>query len=166
MAERRYEQETERLNAALASLVPSEPVSTAQRKLYWPTGTSGRAQPCASGPQECTPSSSPTPRAEVPRVSVRTFRARPLGLLEVLCTTPDQRRTGRLMVETRMQDQRLEAEPDRLLTPDAALARFGTRRQWLREHAALRAYLAVSCMLSCTSRLCPLALPILRNQAA
>ena len=47
------------------------------------------------------------------------------------------------MVETRMQDQRLEAEPDRLLAPDAVLARFGTRRQWLREHAALRAYLAV-----------------------
>jgi hypothetical protein len=39
MAERRYEQEIERLNAALASLVPSEPVSTALRKLYWPTGT-------------------------------------------------------------------------------------------------------------------------------
>jgi len=35
------------------------------------------------------------------------------------------------MVETRMQDQRLEAEPDRLLAPDAVLARFGTRRQWL-----------------------------------
>jgi hypothetical protein len=29
------------------------------------------------------------------------------------------------MVETRMQDQRLEAEPDRLLTPDAARALFG-----------------------------------------
>ena len=38
MAERRYEQEIERLNAALASLVPSEPGSTALRKLYWPTG--------------------------------------------------------------------------------------------------------------------------------
>jgi len=38
MAERRYEQEIERLNAALASLVPSGPVRTALRKLYWPTG--------------------------------------------------------------------------------------------------------------------------------
>ena len=39
------------------------------------------------------------------------------------------------LTEARTPDQRLDAEPDRLLTPDAAAVRFGVTKRWLLEHA-------------------------------
>ncbi len=37
--------------------------------------------------------------------------------------------------EVRTTDQRTDAEPDRLLTPEAAAARFGVTKRWLLSHA-------------------------------
>ena len=45
----------------------------------------------------------------------------------VLCQTP--------LPEARTEDQRMDAKPDRLLTPDAAAARFGVTKRWLLSHA-------------------------------
>src|SRR5258705_13911012 len=39
------------------------------------------------------------------------------------------------MTQARTQDQRSDAEPDRLLTPAAAATRFGVTKRWLLEHA-------------------------------
>ena len=39
------------------------------------------------------------------------------------------------MVEVKTQDQRADAEPDRLLTPGAAAGRFGVTKRWLLDHA-------------------------------
>jgi len=39
------------------------------------------------------------------------------------------------MTEARTPDLRAEADSDRLLTPDAAAARFGVTKRWLLEHA-------------------------------
>jgi len=39
------------------------------------------------------------------------------------------------MTQPRTQDSRSEAKPDRLLTPDAAAARFGVTKRWLLDHA-------------------------------
>ena len=39
------------------------------------------------------------------------------------------------LTEARTPDRRPDAEPDRLLTPDAAAARFGVTKRWLLEHA-------------------------------
>jgi hypothetical protein len=39
------------------------------------------------------------------------------------------------LTAARAPDQRPEAEPDRLLTPEAAAARFGVTKRWLLEHA-------------------------------
>jgi hypothetical protein len=41
----------------------------------------------------------------------------------------------RAMTQARAQDHRAEAEPDRLLTPAAAAARFGVTKRWLLDHA-------------------------------
>ncbi len=35
----------------------------------------------------------------------------------------------------RTKDQRADAEPDQLLTPEAAAARFGVTKRWLLDHA-------------------------------
>ena len=39
------------------------------------------------------------------------------------------------LTEARTPDQRSNAEPDQLLTPDAAAARFGVTKRWLLDHA-------------------------------
>jgi hypothetical protein len=39
------------------------------------------------------------------------------------------------LTETKTPDQRSDAEPDQLLTPDAAAARFGVTKRWLLDHA-------------------------------
>ncbi len=39
------------------------------------------------------------------------------------------------IIQPRKQDHRSEAEPDRLLTPDAAAERFGVTKRWLLDHA-------------------------------
>jgi len=39
------------------------------------------------------------------------------------------------MTQTRTQDPPAPVEPDRLLTPDAAAARFGVTKRWLLDHA-------------------------------
>lgn len=39
------------------------------------------------------------------------------------------------MTQTRTQDPPAPIEPDRLLTPDAAAARFGVTKRWLLDHA-------------------------------
>ena len=39
------------------------------------------------------------------------------------------------LTEARTPDRRPDAEPDRLLTPDAAAAWFGVTKRWLLEHA-------------------------------
>jgi len=39
------------------------------------------------------------------------------------------------LTEARTKDRRSDAEPDRLLTPDAAAARFGVTKRWLLGHA-------------------------------
>jgi hypothetical protein len=39
------------------------------------------------------------------------------------------------MTEAGAQHHRSEAEPDRLLTPDGAAARFGVTKRWLLDHA-------------------------------
>jgi hypothetical protein len=39
------------------------------------------------------------------------------------------------LTEARTPDQRSDAEPDQLLTPDAAAARFGVTKRWLLDHA-------------------------------
>ncbi len=39
------------------------------------------------------------------------------------------------MAQTRTQDPPAPVEPDRLLTPDAAAARFGVTKRWLLDHA-------------------------------
>lgn len=39
------------------------------------------------------------------------------------------------LTEVRTKDQRSDAEPDRLLTPETAAARFGVTKRWLLEHA-------------------------------
>ena len=39
------------------------------------------------------------------------------------------------LTEARTKDQRSDAEPDRLLTPETAAARFGVTKRWLLEHA-------------------------------
>lgn len=39
------------------------------------------------------------------------------------------------LIEARTPDQRSNAEPDRLLTPETAAARFGVTRRWLLDHA-------------------------------
>jgi hypothetical protein len=41
----------------------------------------------------------------------------------------------RTLSEAWMNDQRSGAEPDRLLTPEAAAARFGVTKRWLLDHA-------------------------------
>jgi hypothetical protein len=41
----------------------------------------------------------------------------------------------RTLTEARPPHHRSDAEPDRLLTPDAAAARFGVRKRWLLDHA-------------------------------
>jgi hypothetical protein len=41
----------------------------------------------------------------------------------------------RILSEARTKDQRSDAEPDRLLTPLAAAARFGVTKRWLLDHA-------------------------------
>jgi hypothetical protein len=62
---------------------------------------------------------------------------------------PDWRRVGeqvdlaadvdavlyRILSEAGTKDQRSDAEPDRLLTPQAAAARFGVTKRWLLDHA-------------------------------
>jgi hypothetical protein len=40
------------------------------------------------------------------------------------------------LTEVRTKDQRADVEPDRLLTPEAAAARFGVTKRWLLDHAA------------------------------
>lgn len=40
-----------------------------------------------------------------------------------------------LLSEAGTKDQRSDAEPDRLLAPEAAAARFGVTKRWLLEHA-------------------------------
>ena len=39
------------------------------------------------------------------------------------------------LTEAGTPDQRSDAEPDQLLTPDAAAARFGVTKRWLLDHA-------------------------------
>ncbi len=39
------------------------------------------------------------------------------------------------LTEVSTKDQRSDAEPDRLLTPETAAARFGVTKRWLLEHA-------------------------------
>jgi hypothetical protein len=39
------------------------------------------------------------------------------------------------LTEARTPDQRSDAEPDQLLRPDAAAARFGVTKRWLLDHA-------------------------------
>jgi len=39
------------------------------------------------------------------------------------------------LTEARTPDQRSDAEPDQLLTPDATAARFGVTKRWLLDHA-------------------------------
>lgn len=39
------------------------------------------------------------------------------------------------LTKARTKDQRSDAEPDRLLTPETAAARFGVTKRWLLEHA-------------------------------
>jgi hypothetical protein len=39
------------------------------------------------------------------------------------------------LTEARTKDQRADVEPDRLLTPDAAAARFAVTKRWLLDHA-------------------------------
>jgi len=41
----------------------------------------------------------------------------------------------RILSEAGTKDQRSDAEPDRLLTPLAAAARFGVTKRWLLDHA-------------------------------
>jgi hypothetical protein len=41
----------------------------------------------------------------------------------------------RILSEARTKDQQSDAEPDRLLTPEAAAARFGVTKRWLLTHA-------------------------------
>lgn len=41
----------------------------------------------------------------------------------------------RILNEAGTKDQRSDAEPDRLLTPEAAAARFGVTKRWLLDHA-------------------------------
>ena len=41
----------------------------------------------------------------------------------------------RAITQAGPQDHRAEAEPDRLLTPDAAALRFGVTKRWLLDHA-------------------------------
>ena len=41
----------------------------------------------------------------------------------------------RTLTEVRTKDQRSDVEPDRLLTPEAAAARFGVTKRWLLDHA-------------------------------
>jgi len=41
----------------------------------------------------------------------------------------------RILSEAGSKDQRSDAEPDRLLTPLAAAARFGVTKRWLLDHA-------------------------------
>src|SRR6266851_6534468 len=41
----------------------------------------------------------------------------------------------RTLTEVRTKDQRSDIEPDRLLTPEAAAARFGVTKRWLLDHA-------------------------------
>jgi hypothetical protein len=40
----------------------------------------------------------------------------------------------RTLTEVRTKDQRSDVEPDRLLTPEAAAARFGVTKRWLLDH--------------------------------
>jgi hypothetical protein len=39
------------------------------------------------------------------------------------------------LTEARTKDQRSDVKPDRLLTPEAAAARFGVTKRWLLDHA-------------------------------
>jgi hypothetical protein len=41
----------------------------------------------------------------------------------------------RILSEAGTKDQRSDAEPDRLLTPQVAAARFGVTKRWLLDHA-------------------------------
>ena len=41
----------------------------------------------------------------------------------------------RAITQAGAQDHRADAEPDRLLTPDAAALRFGVTKRWLLDHA-------------------------------
>jgi hypothetical protein len=68
--------------------------------------------------------------AGLPRPTIVELR-RQIGHLAadvdaILCQTLPQVRTD---------DQRTDAEPDRLLTPEAAAARFGVTKRWLLSHA-------------------------------